>query len=1416
MDYLFNYTITAKCHLLKDCLGSSGIVLNTWSPLGQDNSSFLVDEERWLLKTDDNASISGFYDPDKVGEKNYSFVVPITVTESTDGAVGVVFRVQDKDNYYAFLWDTGEMGWSYQQRLVRVYEGSPTILAERTDILPVGSSVLVKVQTEGARVRVFVGDKQVFDYTDTVYPIFTGSYGIAAIKAKGARFAGIYREYVKDENISRLLNGTLDSEALGIENNLLINSSSVATLLSDVVTEYIEKLDVEPDELVTYGYSVFTTDIFAKVSFSTNQFVDYTRYGNCYIYAYLAKEPVTPEMPSGFKGELKGLYIQWSWDNVEDESAYILAEPSGKIITSIPANTTSCLEKIAEDGTVITRRLWAYNTAGNSPYVEASIYVPIINPGPVSNFNGQVLSAKSILWSWSELEYAERYELLAEDGRVIASIPAGTNSYQEDNLESDRYHTRRLRAIRKGVTGPEVTCTTGLVSTVGLPMVPPPLWFKGEAVNNNTIRWFWEYNGEAAGFTILDIAGTVIAEVDGNTFTFVENNLTFGKSYVRLLIAKDSGGRISTPLTAECVTGVQFVPDECPVIKEAPALIPGFESGIGDSDDLLTTIEQAPVQAKAVIKAIDVQSVEEEVVIPANGRVRFIAKGKESVTKNYGEYQLVWGFVPNGENEPPLGWDEDENNMAIGVVSTDHGITVEVGADYPEEIESTVVRVMGDTNISVIALPQQVTIMPGEQVVISGVVRSLQVRASLENELKDWNYTSAWQDVEVAGETYLRPNIPYIPSVTIETIEFQLEGENINALFLNGDSKADSVLELLRVTGGYLQIRTVERPVYTSNIMVNTSVVDEAEVSVTVPLDENWQNYDWECTSLTPGVNVSIVDVNENEDRLSISVRFNVLSPAYLAWRPVTRSGFYYYQGQERFLFGDPRTNLKTAKPQPVTVLLTAHGEDWQKELVFTTEVPQDGQYHTVYAGNFFTLFAQAGIDASTTEYFTAKALSPDNVDIKYNSVNFSQLAVCLNHETDTPTYSATLDEEFTAHITPAVVGISPVIVTLADGTPLRPVCDTGNGIVIEETLHGNGSNYLPLAFNDIDEETVTVLFRSECVSDCAPQPDESEEWYRIDTFQVCGSKLKLPLTVLKDDVIKISYCLNDSFVVNSDKDKTIIKVHSKKVKPGDTVYVYYETDPTSLRVWDTCNLNPLEYGHSQGFIKIAPANQAVASLEILPAHTTISTSRNTPLYVLVSVTSNTGTGVGGAHVTLICSNKEPQSSITYDSGIAFFSIDPPFREGEMVINAFCETVQSQTTVMVVPADENIELDVFVDKHVLYPQESATVKVRVWYNGTPAQKLEVSSQGVGIQPATAVTDKNGIAIFTFTAPVIGDLYPVTLTCKETIKRIAFSVQELTSLITVENRVIDIPSYYTVDRLGDYDVITVATTPPEWL
>jgi hypothetical protein len=94
------------------------------------------------------------------------YTVSADIRSDDDDRMGLVFRFQDEENFYAFSWDR-ELG---ERALVRVHQGKEDVLMSDTVLYDPGTWYAVRITLQGSRIRCAVDGVNVFDVTDDAIP----------------------------------------------------------------------------------------------------------------------------------------------------------------------------------------------------------------------------------------------------------------------------------------------------------------------------------------------------------------------------------------------------------------------------------------------------------------------------------------------------------------------------------------------------------------------------------------------------------------------------------------------------------------------------------------------------------------------------------------------------------------------------------------------------------------------------------------------------------------------------------------------------------------------------------------------------------------------------------------------------------------------------------------------------------------------------------------------------------------------------------------------------------------------------------------------------------------------------------------------------------------------------------------------
>jgi hypothetical protein len=108
---------------------------------------------------------------------------------STDNdSIGLMFRLQDRDNYYRFSWDAEKAG----RRLVKREKGAEKVMAQDTVPYTAGKNYNLEIVAQGSTLKVNVDGKAVLSVTDKSFK--TGTIGLHSYANKGSVFDDVLVE----------------------------------------------------------------------------------------------------------------------------------------------------------------------------------------------------------------------------------------------------------------------------------------------------------------------------------------------------------------------------------------------------------------------------------------------------------------------------------------------------------------------------------------------------------------------------------------------------------------------------------------------------------------------------------------------------------------------------------------------------------------------------------------------------------------------------------------------------------------------------------------------------------------------------------------------------------------------------------------------------------------------------------------------------------------------------------------------------------------------------------------------------------------------------------------------------------------------------------------------------------------------
>lgn len=184
---------------------------------------------------------------------NYS--VRLTMRCHDDGAIGVMFRYQDSDNYYRFSWDS----WSALVHLTKQHNGAFTLLAESPIPYVPGQFYQVDIVADGVTLQVSIEGTLIFSVVDS--DIQAGSIGLYTWFSEASSFDDLVVQDLDTEAVllwddfthDNLSSWTIVDEgtwmapsAWSVSNGVLSQSSKIHSELT------------EPGDVSAYGtYAVY-------------------------------------------------------------------------------------------------------------------------------------------------------------------------------------------------------------------------------------------------------------------------------------------------------------------------------------------------------------------------------------------------------------------------------------------------------------------------------------------------------------------------------------------------------------------------------------------------------------------------------------------------------------------------------------------------------------------------------------------------------------------------------------------------------------------------------------------------------------------------------------------------------------------------------------------------------------------------------------------------------------------------------------------------------------------------------------------------------------------------------------------------------------------------------------------------------
>jgi len=249
--------------------------------------------------------------------------------------------------------------------------------------------------------------------------------------------------------------------------------------------------------------------------------------------------------PSGLSGTAQSsTSIKWDWtDESNNESGFKLYSGTDTLIATInTAGTTTYTETGLTKGTAYTRKVVAYNGAGNSSFSSDASATTPAEPTAPSLLSGLSNTSTSIVWSWTDNSNDETgFKLLDSAGTVITTINnASQVSYTETGLTKGTSYTRKVVSFNDDGTSAVSNSSTVTTKTSALnapvPQSPvngaslstllPTFTFDIDPNEDSGIASYIVYIDDSAKYSFSALAQGSSATISGARVSSSSNSIT--------------------------------------------------------------------------------------------------------------------------------------------------------------------------------------------------------------------------------------------------------------------------------------------------------------------------------------------------------------------------------------------------------------------------------------------------------------------------------------------------------------------------------------------------------------------------------------------------------------------------------------------------------------------------------------------------------------------------------------------------------------------------------------------------------------------------------------------------------------------------------------------------------------------------
>jgi hypothetical protein len=285
-----------------------------------------------------------------------------------------------------------------------------------------------------------------------------------------------------------------------------------------------------------------------------------------------------PLAPSGLSATTtSGSSIQVAWtDNASNEHGFrierCVSSPSCAdfaLLTTVPPNTTSYADLDVSINNTYRYRVRAFNGIGSSAYTNIGTANTIL-PADPTDLEAETFSATRIDLSWSDNSNNEqgfRIERCAgvgcSDFTERATVPAGTESYQDTGLDTESY---TYRVVAFNVAG-ESGFTGAATATTFLPADPTDLVAVAASPTRVDLTWSDNADNEQ-GYRVERCTGAdctdfaEIASLGANATDYQSDGLSTGEQYSFRVIAFNAAGVSAYTNTSSASPAVPNIPSD--------------------------------------------------------------------------------------------------------------------------------------------------------------------------------------------------------------------------------------------------------------------------------------------------------------------------------------------------------------------------------------------------------------------------------------------------------------------------------------------------------------------------------------------------------------------------------------------------------------------------------------------------------------------------------------------------------------------------------------------------------------------------------------------------------------------------------------------------------------------------------------